>query len=94
MPKAVCPDCGEDVQIDPALKIGERFECPECSVELEVVSLKPLEVDYALYDDWDDEDEEWGDDVDWDDEEEEDGEEEADQDTEWDEEKDKDLDEE
>jgi len=45
--------------------VGDRVFCPECDMELEVISTKPMALDYA-FDDEDWEDEDWEDD--WDDE--------------------------
>ena len=63
-----CPEC--EALIDEEFEeIGEVITCPECGVELEVVSLDPVEFDLALEDEEDDEDEEY--DYDEDDEDEE-----------------------
>jgi lysine biosynthesis protein LysW len=65
-----CPEC--EALIDEEFEeIGEALTCPECGVDLEVVSLDPVEFDLALLDEEDedeyglDDDEE---DEDWDDE--------------------------
>jgi lysine biosynthesis protein LysW len=55
MSVAICPEC--EAQIDfgnsVEVKVGERVFCPECDIELEVISVKPLTLDYALDDeDW------------------------------------------
>ncbi len=51
-----CPEC--EAVIDEEFEdVGEIFICPECGVELEVISLDPPEFDLALIDDEDDEDE-------------------------------------
>jgi alpha-aminoadipate carrier protein LysW len=51
----VCPECDNPISIDPdEVEEGETVECAECGLELEVVSLDPLElapVDDAGYDD-------------------------------------------
>ena len=81
-----CPEC-EAVIEQEFEEIGELVTCPECGVELEVVSLEPLEFDLAPLDDGEDEEDEFGtdesdDEEDWDDEEtfdEEDEEEEEDE---------------
>jgi alpha-aminoadipate/glutamate carrier protein LysW len=74
-----CPEC--DAIIDEEFEeIGEVVTCPECGVDLEVISLDPVEFDLAPLDDEDDEadeDEEFDfddeddddDDDDWDDDE-------------------------
>ena len=67
-----CPEC--EAVIDEEFEdVGEIFICPDCGVELEVISLDPLEFDLALmddeededefsFDDDDDDDDDWGDD--------------------------------
>jgi alpha-aminoadipate carrier protein LysW len=79
-----CPEC-EAVIDEEFDDVGEIFPCPECGVELEVISIDPVEFDLAPIDDededdddefrLDDDDEEW-DDEDSYDEDEEDGEDE------------------
>lgn len=71
-----CPEC--EAVIDEEFEdVGEIFVCPDCGVELEVISLDPLEFDLALMDEEedddefsfdDDEDDDWGDDELYDDE--------------------------
>jgi alpha-aminoadipate carrier protein LysW len=65
-----CPEC--DALIEEEFEdVGEIITCPECGVDLEVISLDPVEFDLApSEDEEEDEDEE---DFDFDDEEEEDG---------------------
>lgn len=51
-----CPECESTIALNKGAKLGDNVECPECGTMLEVISLKPLELDYALGDeDW----EEW-----------------------------------
>jgi lysine biosynthesis protein LysW len=52
MLRVECPDCGEIVELSESIRVGRRVVCAECGVELEVLSLYPLEVDYVLEDDW------------------------------------------
>lgn len=53
---AVCPDCEEKVNIGSQPRQGQRITCPECWADLEIISLDPLELDFAAEDDdWDDE---------------------------------------
>jgi lysine biosynthesis protein LysW len=55
----VCPGCGGLIQLtDPTP--GDRIDCPDCGEKLEVISLHPIDLDYAFEDeDWQDfEDEE------------------------------------
>lgn len=62
-----CPEC--EAVIDEEFEdIGEILICPECGVELEVISLDPVEFDLAMIDEddedefsFDDDDEEWDD---------------------------------
>lgn len=63
---ALCPECDAEIDFgNPArIEVGDRILCPECDTELEVISAKPLTLDYTLDDDWDEE--EWEDD--WDEE--------------------------
>jgi alpha-aminoadipate/glutamate carrier protein LysW len=67
-----CPEC--EAVIDEEFEdVGEIISCPECGVELEVISIDPVEFDLALIDDEDDDDDEFRfddteDEEDWDDE--------------------------
>ena len=50
-----CPEC--EAVIDEEFEdVGEIFSCPECGVELEVISIDPVEFDLAPVDDDDDDD--------------------------------------
>ena len=77
---AYCPDCEEAINFKAKPKLGQRFACPNCDSELEVINLSPLEIDWAYdepevdrEDDW--EEEEWSED-DWEEDEDEDEEDE------------------
>ena len=49
-----CPEC--EAVIDEEFEdIGEIISCPECGIELEVISIDPVEYDVALIDDEEDE---------------------------------------
>jgi alpha-aminoadipate/glutamate carrier protein LysW len=67
-----CPEC--EAEIDEEFEdVGEVFACPECGVELEVISLDPVEFDLAPVDDEDEEEDEFhfdeaDDEDEWDDE--------------------------
>ena len=51
-----CPQCTSTIALSKGVKPGDFIECQECGTMLEVVSLSPFELDYALSDeDW----EEW-----------------------------------
>ena len=58
---ATCPECGSPVRLGKNVKLGTLVTCPECDWLLEVISLNPLELDYALGDDdgedWEEEEE-------------------------------------
>jgi alpha-aminoadipate carrier protein LysW len=82
-----CPEC-EAVIDDEFEEIGEVTSCPECGVELEVISIDPVEFDLApvddededdddlRFDDTDDEEDDWDEDDEGSDEEEDDDDEE------------------
>ena len=68
----ICPFCKEAVEIKPTAKEGDIIVCAACESELEIVSLKPLELDWPLDDyyeddDYDDDDDDYDDDDDFDD---------------------------
>ncbi len=50
MNKARCPMCSEDTTVPKQAKLGTPVVCEHCEAELEVVSLKPLELDWPLED--------------------------------------------
>ncbi len=54
---AVCPECDNPIAVDvDEIEEGETVQCDECGMELEVVSVDPLElvaVDEVGYDDED-----------------------------------------
>jgi len=59
MSVAICPECEAEVDFgNPVeVKAGDRAVCAECDMELEVISTKPLILDYVFDDeDWDEED--------------------------------------
>jgi len=64
-----CPECDAPIAEEEFEDVGEIITCPECGVDLEVISLDPVEFDLAPADD-EDEDED-DDDFDFDDEEDE-----------------------
>ena len=64
MPVGTCPDCEAEVHVDLDADKGDTVTCDECSTELEIVGLDPVELDIAEedlddddYGDSDDEDE-------------------------------------
>ena len=51
-----CPEC-EAVIEEEFEDVGEIISCPECGVELEVISIDPVEFDLAPIDDEEEDDE-------------------------------------
>ncbi|MBN2492319.1 MAG: lysine biosynthesis protein LysW [Planctomycetes bacterium] len=49
-----CPSCDAEIVFDDDAEEGEIIECPECGIELEIVSLDPAEVQEAA-----EEEEDW-----------------------------------
>ena len=77
MANAKCPMCGASVGVPTKVKEGDQVFCDACDAELEVVSVKPLELDWPLddiedeyedHDDDDDDDDDYDDFDDYDDE--------------------------
>lgn len=52
---ATCPECGAEIPWTDDTLPGEIFQCPDCGVELEVISLDPPTLDLAP-----EEEEDWG----------------------------------
>lgn len=53
----VCPECDNPISVDPdEVEEGETVECEECGLELEVVSVDPLELAPVEDGGYDDED--------------------------------------
>lgn len=53
---ALCVECDAELNISGRVRLGQHIVCPNCGVQLEVISTHPIEVDIA-YDDseeWDD----------------------------------------
>lgn len=48
MSKAKCPMCNSFVNVPGNGKEGDLVYCDSCNAELEIVSLKPLELDWPL----------------------------------------------
>jgi len=60
----VCLECEVPFALSFQPVEGQIITCPSCEIELEIVSVEPLEVDFYL-EDWDEEeDEDWDDDDD------------------------------
>jgi alpha-aminoadipate carrier protein LysW len=52
--EAVCPECAAIIEMADDTLEGEILQCPDCGVELEVMSLDPVTVDLApeVEEDW------------------------------------------
>jgi lysine biosynthesis protein LysW len=48
MTKATCPECDANVLFSSAPKVSQRVCCAQCRTMLKVISLTPLELDYAF----------------------------------------------
>ena len=53
---ALCVECDAELNIAGRVRLGQHIVCPNCGVQLEVISTHPIEVDIAY-----DESEEWDD---------------------------------
>ena len=67
-----CPECDAEIP-EEFEEVGEIITCPECGIDLEVISLDPVEFDLAPVDDEEEDDDykfddEEDDEEDWDDE--------------------------
>ena len=49
-----CIECEAQLQLDTNPVAGEIIQCPDCSVELEIINLNPLQIDLApeVEEDW------------------------------------------
>ncbi len=54
MTSVSCPECAADVAFADDVLLGEIAQCPDCGIELEVVSVQPLSVEVApeIEEDW------------------------------------------
>lgn len=50
---AYCPECDAKINVK-SPKLGQIVSCRVCDTRLEIVDLKPLELDWAFEDDLDD----------------------------------------
>lgn len=50
-----CPECLAEITLEADAELGEIIVCPDCGVDLEIVSLEPAAVDLAPM-----EEEDWG----------------------------------
>lgn len=50
-----CPECAAEITLEENTEVGEIIVCPDCGVDLEVISLMPAKVQLAPR-----EEEDWG----------------------------------
>ena len=50
-----CPECIAEIELDAGTELNEIIVCPDCGVDLEVISFDPAEVELAPM-----EEEDWG----------------------------------
>ena len=55
MSTVTCTECAAEITLAENTEVGEIIVCPDCGVDLEVVSLKPAKVELAPM-----EQEDWG----------------------------------
>lgn len=60
MATVFCPECGARIVLGAEeVELGQCIDCPECGTPLEVISIHPLDLDYAIESwEWEDEEEE------------------------------------
>ena len=54
--RAKCPECEDWIVLPGDAIEGEQVVCTGCGERLEVINLEPPELDYAGWEDWDDDD--------------------------------------
>jgi alpha-aminoadipate carrier protein LysW len=55
MNTVVCLECDAEITLDKGVEVSEIIVCPDCGVDLEIVSLDPPQIDLAPM-----EEEDWG----------------------------------
>jgi alpha-aminoadipate carrier protein LysW len=53
--QTTCPECAAEITLEASTEVGEILVCPDCGIDLEVVSLEPPELEPAPM-----EQEDWG----------------------------------
>ena len=56
---ARCPDCGEQIRLQGRIHVGKEVVCPECDAVLEVIETEPIELDWPMDDEYDEDEEDW-----------------------------------
>jgi lysine biosynthesis protein LysW len=66
--KAQCPECDSWIEVPNSAELWDTLICPRCHTELQLISERPPELDYADFeDDYDDDYDDYDDDDDDDD---------------------------
>jgi alpha-aminoadipate carrier protein LysW len=52
---ATCTECEAEITLAPSTEVGEIIQCPDCGLDLEVISVDPAELQPAP-----EEEEDWG----------------------------------
>jgi lysine biosynthesis protein LysW len=47
MSSTFCPDCEAEIALNPHVVLGQRLACPHCHVDLEVIHLDPVWLDWT-----------------------------------------------
>ena len=55
MSTVICSECEAQIELDAGTEVGEIIVCPDCGVDLEVMSLEPAKIQLAPM-----EQEDWG----------------------------------
>jgi alpha-aminoadipate carrier protein LysW len=55
MNMALCTECEAEIELNPSTEVGEIIQCPDCGLDLEVISVEPPELAPAP-----EEEEDWG----------------------------------
>ncbi len=56
---AYCPECDAEIRFGRKPRLGQQKTCGQCGEEVEVIGLRPLELDYLLEDEFDDEEDDF-----------------------------------
>jgi alpha-aminoadipate carrier protein LysW len=52
---ALCTECEAEITLESSTEVGEIIQCPDCGLDLEVISVEPAELAPAP-----EEEEDWG----------------------------------
>jgi alpha-aminoadipate/glutamate carrier protein LysW len=54
MEPVLCPECEAELTLGPNVEESEIIICPDCGIELEVISVNPVELEMApeVEEDW------------------------------------------